>query len=55
MDTLIYTNPKGAILTISDRGTGFAIIELLECGKNPKEMSLSATYLTSILDRLRKP
>ncbi|MDY3100940.1 MAG: hypothetical protein SOW44_06325 [Porphyromonas sp.] len=36
MDTLICTNPKGAILTISDRGTGFAIIELLECGKNPK-------------------
>lgn len=39
MDTIIGANQKGAILTITDRKTDFAIIELLEHGRNAKELA----------------
>lgn len=39
MDTIIGATQKGAILTITDRKTDFAIIEKLKSGKNAKELA----------------
>ena len=39
MDTIIGANQQGAILTLTDRKTDFAIIEKLPHGKNAKELA----------------
>ena len=51
MDTIIGANQKGAILTITDRKTDFAIIELLESGKNAKELAKAVKKRLAFLKR----
>ena len=51
MDTIVGPNNKGAILTITDRKTGYLIMEKLKHGKDAKQLARVVNRRLALLKR----